>query len=217
MSVLRICSFTRVFTSSWVKPDCLMNFWYSASLRKFDCLICFSWLATSVGVTSIPSSAPSPWIHTVSSRSLIAAVLMSLYWELEGFGTDFSPARNAFWSRAWRYCSCVIGLVPLGASCTTATSPEGTLGWPIPSATAIRPMRWGPRRRERRPPATFPVDLPPLPRELLRGCGLTRSAAYPRRHLRGGPLPGRGPARAGPPGAPPAHRAPAGPRSAPAI
>ena len=115
-------------------------------------------LATFWSLTVIPCSAASDWIQTVSSRSPIAASLMSEYCLLLGFGTVCKPDRAAVCFRARSNCSLVIGEVPAAASSTTAIESEGTLGapetpWatakPTNRATRRTPKISTPRRRAR--------------------------------------------------------------------
>ena len=88
----------------------------------------------SLSETVIPRSEASPRTQRPSSRSDIAESRRVAYCGSDGGGTSVTPWRAADCSSPESNSSWVIS--PSGASSTTATSPEGTLGLPIPWAIA---------------------------------------------------------------------------------
>jgi len=119
-----------------------------------------------LSVAEMPSSSASPLIQIVSSSSPPAAASSSSYFLLPGAGVSFNWPWAACCSTA--FSSSASLTVPSGTLVTVATSPEGTLGWPIPSAIAkpakrttkrapkrISPKRWTRAALMRLTPAAF--------------------------------------------------------------
>ena len=67
--VERVFSFTRKRMSCRVSPDCLRNFWKSASLGNDCFFVTASCFWTSELETLTPWSLASPWIHSPKMRN----------------------------------------------------------------------------------------------------------------------------------------------------